>query len=297
MGLIINTLKDPSSIVYLTGASNYTWFHYQNGTKVLLAKSLSYFEKLLPEYVRIHKTALINPTFLETLQHPPGHKMAGSVVLNGGVVLPVSRRRWGQVVQLLESWCMAPSLSVQSTLPASNGQRAGRNRQRAQAQAGPTLNAPSLRIYAHFDDPAKGGVLEQVIKKGWPNHQLRFFANPYELTETLHQAPLSQLPTIILLDVRGAASSGLSLLRTLKSDKRLLSIPIVLFSDFAGDNDVALGYELGASSIIKKSATLSDFAPTVERICRYWLTMVSLPGQRVARSNNPWKPAEAAYRK
>ena len=76
---ISDLIRQPDLLSYLTGANNYTWVQFRSGKRVLLSKSLTYFADQLPNFVRIHKTALINPACVVDLQPPPRPKMAAAV--------------------------------------------------------------------------------------------------------------------------------------------------------------------------------------------------------------------------
>ena len=103
MQFISQLLEHPSLLAYFSGASNYTWLQFQNGERRLLAKPLVYFEERLPGFIRVHRTALVNPACVVSIQQPPRPKMSGSVRMHDGIELPVSRRRWNDVVQLLQT--------------------------------------------------------------------------------------------------------------------------------------------------------------------------------------------------
>lgn len=109
MGALRKALKD-KTITHLTGANNYTWFHYQDGTSELFSKTIQYFDGQLPSFIRIHKSILVNPSFIKAIRMPAIKKMNGSLTLKAGLVLPISRRR----VVVLEAhpyWQAIPSKS------------------------------------------------------------------------------------------------------------------------------------------------------------------------------------------
>ena len=92
MGLLQKSLTT-QIITHLTGANNYTWLHYKNGKRELFSKPLHYFQTKLPNFIRIHRTALVNPLFVETIQLPTTKKKSGSLTMQAGLTLPISRRR------------------------------------------------------------------------------------------------------------------------------------------------------------------------------------------------------------
>ena len=95
------TLQSPEQIAYFLGANNYCWLYFRNGEKKLLAKPLRYIETQLPDFVRVHRTVLLNPTYIRRLRQLPYTKGAGEVHLLSGEVFAVSRRRWPLLTQRL----------------------------------------------------------------------------------------------------------------------------------------------------------------------------------------------------
>lgn len=99
MGKIVGLLMVPEALTHLTGANNYTWLHFWNGEKQMVAKTLRLLETDLPSFIRIHKTVLVNPSYITELQPPPGYKKSGTMSLYNGLQLPISRRRWTEVAE------------------------------------------------------------------------------------------------------------------------------------------------------------------------------------------------------
>ncbi len=85
-------------IVYMEADSNYTIFHLLNGGKIVASKTMSEFEAQLPEgFFRIHKSFHINLSHVVEYIKKDGN----SVIMNDGVLLPVSRRKIQELMQAL----------------------------------------------------------------------------------------------------------------------------------------------------------------------------------------------------
>ncbi|AUD06838.1 LytTR family transcriptional regulator DNA-binding domain-containing protein [Spirosoma pollinicola] len=87
-------MQYPALITHILGANNYSWVHFQSGEKKLLSKSISYFGQQLPDFVRIHKSVLVNPVHVQSLYPPPTSKKGGAIQLSTGEQLPIGRRQW-----------------------------------------------------------------------------------------------------------------------------------------------------------------------------------------------------------
>lgn len=99
MGKIEKLIMVPEALTHLTGANNYTWVHFWNGEKQMVASTLKQFELSLPTFWRIHKMHLINPAYVSHCQPPPVARQSGLLILQNGLQLPISRRRWPDLVQ------------------------------------------------------------------------------------------------------------------------------------------------------------------------------------------------------
>ncbi len=90
-----------TDIVRCEADDNYTTFYLQNGEKILVSKTLKYFEELLTakNFFRIHKASLINLGYLKKYVKGEG----GTVILDDGTQLPVSRRRKEGLLETLKS--------------------------------------------------------------------------------------------------------------------------------------------------------------------------------------------------
>ncbi|MGF1636151.1 MAG: LytR/AlgR family response regulator transcription factor [Cyclobacteriaceae bacterium] len=87
-GLIFVKLID---IIYCAGESNYTVFHLQDGSKVMVSKTLKEYEEMLSSnnFFRIHKSYLINLNEIKEYIRGEG----GYVIMNNKASLDVSKRK------------------------------------------------------------------------------------------------------------------------------------------------------------------------------------------------------------
>lgn len=275
-----DVISQPSLITHLTGASNYTWVHFRNGATLLLSKSLSSFEELLPAFVRVHKTALVNPKFVDQVQSPPRTKAPGAVGIQGGIMLPVSRRRWNEVVDALQQHSQLESAEFKK--PIQPVRRTGEPVTVINQAPGKSV-LPNRQIFAVIKDDVKSVLLRQILEEKWPHCSVRFFVNGASLTDHIAHTAHRDLPALVLLDVRTVGWAGLSALEYIKTDKRLRLIPTVLFINGHLGNDVEVCYAAGANSVVSQPTDYQEFSQAVERICQYWLTFAALPSAEPVR--------------
>ena len=262
MQFISQLLEHPSLFAYFSGASNYTWLQFQNGERRLLAKPLIYFEERLPGFVRVHRTALVNPACIASVQPPPRPKMSGSVRMHDGTELPVSRRRWNDVMRLLQTTPdqTSPAEIIPNGLP-DFAERA--------LYVSPELvvltvmTGDALLLTRDCIDALGLSCLRQHVKVG------------AELVSALLLGPARKRPALILLDARTNRSDRILTLRALKSHALLRAIPVVWLA--APGDDIMQAYALDANSVVVVGDGPASFVRVIEQLCRYWLVVVQLP--------------------
>ena len=82
---------------------------------------------------------------------------------------------------------------------------------------------------------------------------------------------------LVILDLNMPKVDGFEVLKTIKSDEKLKSIPIIVLTSSSRSEDIERAYKLGCNSFIVKPASFEDFIEAVMEIKRYWLTLSKLP--------------------
>jgi len=77
-------------------------------------------------------------------------------------------------------------------------------------------------------------------------------------------------PVVILLDIKLPKLSGLEVLRVFKGHVLARTIPVVMLTTSAVNDDVQLAYELGANSYIVKPVDFEKFVDVAGQIELYW---------------------------
>lgn len=268
MSVIKPALQRPDLISYFSGANNYCWLHLRNGEKKLLAKPISYLESQLPDFIRVHKTVLINPVYVKSLHRPPRQKMAGEIRLDSGEVFPVSRRRWQQVAESLQYYLEpvgADATHPQEPFPADL------------SPAAQSEEVAGQSILLITDDEPNGLLAKQIIEKKWPAYQLHTVQRSVHFPDLLRQLPRQNQPTLVLLDARTTTLERLHTLQRLKEDPQFSRIPVILLV-LPTDQLVTEGYKHKANSVITMPDRYPLFGQTIERVCQFWLRTVALPG-------------------
>ena len=85
------------------------------------------------------------------------------------------------------------------------------------------------------------------------------------------------LPILIMLDLKMPIIDGKAVLRKLKSDEKLKTIPVVILTSSDLERDMKECYNLGANSYIVKPISFGEFVEKVKSIPLYWLLVNKNP--------------------
>ncbi len=99
------------------------------------------------------------------------------------------------------------------------------------------------------DDPLMSRMYERAFRLS--GHKLTMAGDGEEALSVLQKG--ESKPEIILLDVMMPKISGFDVLKKIKEDLSLKSIPVVLLTNLAGQADAEKGLKLGAVSYLVKS--------------------------------------------
>jgi two-component system response regulator len=126
------------------------------------------------------------------------------------------------------------------------------------------LTLRALRKNAHF-------TRIHVARDGEEALNFLFCKEPYE------ERAGQPLPQLILLDLKLPKVDGLSVLRTLKEDRRTRWMPVIVLTSSREDSDLTASYDLGVNSYIQKPLDFEQFCETVQTLALYWLLVNQLP--------------------
>ena len=78
-------------------------------------------------------------------------------------------------------------------------------------------------------------------------------------------------PVVILLDQKMPRVDGLEVLRQVKGDPNLKSIPIVMLTSSNQERDIRESYNLGANAFVVKPVAFQDFVEVIKKIGMFWV--------------------------
>ncbi len=88
---------------------------------------------------------------------------------------------------------------------------------------------------------------------------------------------LNHTPKVVFLDLKLPKVDGLEVLRVIREDANLRTLPVVVVTSSAQDPDIKAAYALGANSYVVKPVAFDEFFNVTAELGFYWLLINRLP--------------------
>jgi len=88
-------------------------------------------------------------------------------------------------------------------------------------------------------------------------------------------------PIVVLLDLKLPKVDGMEVLRRVKSDPALKTIPVVMLTSSREEQDLVRSYDLGTNGYVVKPVDFHEFVEAVRELGLFW-TVVNHPPPRSA---------------
>ncbi len=128
--------------------------------------------------------------------------------------------------------------------------------------------------------PDYQAVLRVIRKKGMENPVYHCKTGQEALDFLRHEGIYVQenapRPSIIMLDLNLPETDGREVLRQIKGDSALKSIPTVIFTTSDSDKDIEESYKNGANTYITKPVNLDELYEVIDTFKNYWFETASV---------------------
>lgn len=84
-------------------------------------------------------------------------------------------------------------------------------------------------------------------------------------------------PAVVLLDLKMPRLNGIDVLRIIKLDPALKTIPIVVLTSSREENDLKVCYGLGVNAYVVKPVEFGDFLDAVKTLGAFWAILNEVP--------------------
>lgn len=141
-------------------------------------------------------------------------------------------------------------------------------------------NRSPLDILLVEDNPGDVRLTLEVLRRCDSRTRLKVASDGVEAIDYLRgRVGLGRRrrPDLVLLDLNLPRKDGREVLAEIKGDPELRTIPVVVLTTSAAQEDVLNSYSLQANCYITKPVDLEQFTRVVRSIQDFWLTIVRLP--------------------
>ncbi|MDB6068000.1 MAG: two-component system response regulator [Pedosphaera sp.] len=122
-------------------------------------------------------------------------------------------------------------------------------------------------------------LLQRAFQKAGSCSSLQFVPNGEEALSYLkgegHYSDRQEFPfpSLLLLDLKMPRKSGLEVLASVRADRHLKRLTVVVFTSSDQPRDIDLALELGANSYLVKPPTQEALIALLQRVEDYWLNL------------------------
>ena len=130
------------------------------------------------------------------------------------------------------------------------------------------------------DNEGDAELAREALKSNKIKNQLFWVDNGEKALQFVNRSGKyenSPRPDLIILDLNLPRMDGREVLKYLKNDENLKTIPVVILTTSSDEIDVLKSYKLHANCYITKPLDLNRFIEVIETIKGFWLSIVKLP--------------------
>jgi two-component system response regulator len=137
----------------------------------------------------------------------------------------------------------------------------------------------TLDVLIVEDNPQDLDLALLALRKANPHIRIQVARDGAEAIEYIfcegpHAARLiTDIPSVILLDLKLPKIDGLDVLRRIKSDPRTAMIPVVVLTSSSEQRDLVESYQLGVNSYIVKPVNFERYTEAVRELGLYWMVL------------------------
>jgi len=146
----------------------------------------------------------------------------------------------------------------------------------------PGKDGVAIELLLVEDSPGDVRLTREAFQEANKNIQLHVVSDGTEAIAFLrHENGYAHVPRpdFILLDLNLPKMDGREVLRIIKTDEHLKTIPTIILTTSVAEADIVKSYELQANCFLSKPIQLDEFDVLVRSINDFWLKRVKLPQQ------------------
>jgi two-component system, chemotaxis family, response regulator Rcp1 len=138
----------------------------------------------------------------------------------------------------------------------------------------------AVQILIVEDNPADARLVREVMRDSKILNEIHWVPDGVEALAFLRRAgkyASAPRPSLIFLDLNMPRKDGRDVLREVKADPELRSIPVVVMTSSQAEEDIARAYDQHANCYVRKPIDFAQFHEVVKSIESFWFSTVELP--------------------
>jgi CheY-like chemotaxis protein len=84
-------------------------------------------------------------------------------------------------------------------------------------------------------------------------------------------------PAVLLLDIKMPRMDGIEVLKTIRGDDTLKTLPVVMLTSSREEQDLIKSYELGVNAYVVKPVDFKEFIEAVKQVGVFWAVINEVP--------------------
>jgi CheY-like chemotaxis protein len=89
-------------------------------------------------------------------------------------------------------------------------------------------------------------------------------------------------PAVVLLDLKMPKVDGMEVLRQIKADDRLKTVPVVMLTSSREEQDLVRSYKLGVNAYVVKPIDFQQFIDAIKQLGLFWAVLNEPPVTAIA---------------
>lgn len=131
------------------------------------------------------------------------------------------------------------------------------------------------------DNPGDVRLTREALKEAHVDNTLTVVPDGEAAVSLLRERLAARRPSpmLVLLDLNLPRKDGRQVLAEIKSDQELCTIPVIVLTSSAAEQDVLQSYRHHANAYVTKPIEIDEFLRAVRSIEGFWLSVVRFPPQ------------------
>jgi len=137
-----------------------------------------------------------------------------------------------------------------------------------------------IEILLIEDNPGDVRLTLEMFKEDKIDNQIVVAKDGVEAIAYLRRSgeyAMAKRPDLIFLDLNLPRKDGRAVLKEIKTDSQLRSIPVIVLTSSDAEEDVQEAYDLHANCYIAKPVDFEQLLKVIRLLKEFWFTVVKLP--------------------